>query len=220
MSDVIPLASERGQALFQSTPPDTVNWQALECAVPQVNAFYCGPAAVVAALSMALPARRQSAAINQATLFDGPVASFLTKAQMAGRAQREWTDGNQRIAVSYAGLSVEEAARILRVYLPQADVRYAADERLDGFVEWLSRAPTQPAILNFLGSHLKLPLGGHFAVIGAYARAEQAALVLDPARHKLGWYWAPAKALFDAMRGQRPRLNRSRGWVDLGNPSP
>ena len=153
--------------------------------------------------------------ISQETLFEGEVRRFLTKAQMLGRAQREWTDGAKRISVTYAGLSVEQAARILRRHLTRATIRCAEEKDLGEFRSWLTTAARAPAILNSYGAHLRLPLAGHFAVIGAFCASRGYALVLDPARHKLGWYWAKYESLFAAMQIKRPQLNRSRGWIDL-----
>ncbi len=215
MPEVIPLSDREGQSLLKATPVEAINWRALECSVPQANPCYCGPAAIVTALSMRLASDKCAAFVSQETLFDGEVRHFLTRAQMLGRAQREWTDGDKRIPITYAGLSVEEAARILRVYLTRATVRYAQDQDLGEFCHWLAAAPRTPAIVNFSGAHLKLPLAGHFAVIGAFCASHGYALVLDPARHKLGWYWAGDTALFAAMQCKRPHLNRSRGWIEL-----
>ena len=215
MAEVIPLATGKGHDLLRSAPPEAVNWRAMECAVPQVNACYCGPAALAAALSMSNAARK-STVFSQETLFEHEmVRRFLTPAQMLGRARREWTDGERRIPITFAGMSIEEAARVLGVYLDDVSVQYAEDQGLEAFIEWLGKVPTTPAVINFLGAHLKLPLGGHFALLGAFERESQRVLVLDPARHKLGWYWAHANDLFEAMRKPRAELKRSRGWLSL-----
>ena len=212
---VTPFASVAGERLLRSTDAGLVNWRAIESAVPQDNTCYCGPAALYSALDSAHDRSAKGRITSQDALLDDKAGTICSRDQVLGRVPRTWSDGREERRVTYAGMSIEEATRILGLYFSDAFLTYARPDSRAAFEAWLQRCGSAPSIFNFLGADLGLPLGGHFASVGAYNRQSRHALVLDPARHRVGWYWAPLDALFNAMGTLRPGLQRARGWIQV-----
>ena len=228
---VVPFSSNAGQTLFATSHSSHINWRVIECAVPQQNACYCGPATLVTALSSiratagtgaAAPGARTTTWLNQDQLFEGDTAKICTREQVLGHKIRTWSDGTEQREVRYSGMSLEEVTQVLALHFPTAAWTYASDATEQDLEAWLLKAGGVPAIFNFLGAHLGLPLGGHFAIAGAFNAEAGRALILDPARHKVGWYWVRTRDLLEAMRKIRPGLERARGWitVDHGTGKP
>lgn len=219
---VVPFASPEGQALFTGTPHDHINWRVIECAVPQANACFCGPAAVVTAL---LATRKAGSATvtDQFALFtrNGHASAepVCTLEQVLGRAPRTWAFDGQRIEATYAGMSMEEVEACLAGVGRAVELTYASAQNdwETHFGEVISLTPDQPVLINFDGSTLGLPLGGHFAVIAGHGADRRRLLIADPARHKVGWYWVDAADLYRAMLRPRPTLERPRGWLAVGH---
>ncbi|HVU02480.1 MAG TPA: phytochelatin synthase family protein [Polyangiaceae bacterium] len=110
------------------------------------------------------------------------------------------------------GLALRELGAILQahglsvVVHPVEDPAREKEEKAE-IVQNL-RTAGDYVIVNYHRPELGQPGGGHLSPLGAYDKASDSFLVLDVNANAQRWVWAPAKALFVAMRTRGGSENR------------
>jgi glutathione gamma-glutamylcysteinyltransferase len=117
------------------------------------------------------------------------------------------------------GVNLAELACLAHCNGAEGAPRFAAEHPIDALREDLRAAVQQAQGAVLIVNYARSPLGqtgaGHFSPIGAYAAAEDMALIMDVARFKYPPHWVPLPTLFQAMRSIDPDTGASRGWITL-----
>jgi len=119
------------------------------------------------------------------------------------------------------GLSIAGLGKILEIYGANVTVTQADqdDEIGTAMFRDVARAVLNDEgrflVVNFLGSDIGTPTGGHISPLGAYDEQTDSLLVLDVAGHKTPWYWAPLSHLYQAMHTLAG--NDYRGWLVISD---
>merc|ERR550517_922280 len=75
--------------------------------------------------------------------------------------------------------------------------------------------PDTRLIVSFDRKGMKQTGDGHFSPIGAYNKESDMVLVLEVARFKYSFYWAPTHVLYRSMCQVDSTTGRPRGWLNL-----
>ena len=120
------------------------------------------------------------------------------------------------LAVEEKGLTLEQAAGLLRAYPVKVDFVFASDSSADQFraqaIEAL-KAADKRLIINFSRQALGQAGMGHFSPVVAYNEVKDMFLVMDVARYKLPPVWVKSDLLFKALQGEDSGSKKSRGFI-------
>lgn len=102
------------------------------------------------------------------------------------------------------GLQLRQLGDILTAHGLDVQVR-VVDEKADEKAQKKEitdnlKTPEDLVVVNYVRPALGQPGGGHLSPLGAYDQKSDSFLVLDVNANAQHWVWAPAKALFEAMR--------------------
>jgi hypothetical protein len=210
---------------------------------PQVNGGFCGLASgviVLNALRVDVPSDdkpRDTSSIppefakkipsrfdpffaryTQATFMDARFESVKPRAVFFGQPRNPGDKPDP-------GLQLRELGKILEAHGLDVTVHVVEDpaaEKVEKAEIVLNlKTPGDYVIVNYHRPELGQKGGGHLSPLGAYDRVSDSFLVLDVNANAQHWVWAPAKALFAAMRTRGGVENRGYLLVkEKAPPSP
>lgn len=198
----IPFSSKQGFELLQACAPELVRQSLFEAFLAQANPFFCGVASLTAVLRAS---RADWKRRSQDDLLCERASLIRRKTQIM----------NQE-AGSYPGLSIENIHDLAKLHFEKVDLIYGSAMDLPEIHTVLIEALQDDdgyVVANFDAGHLGQDSGGHTANVAALENQSGMVLLLDPAAHKRGWYWARMDALWKAMRIVRVGPGRCRGLV-------
>lgn len=195
-ADLIAASSRDGRALLLASPSKTDHGQLEPFLVPQKRRAFCGPATSAAVINAALGPQPR---INQSTLFSPAVRAIKSE-----------------LAVSFAGLTLEELARVLRAHGLRVSIVHAENADLASFRTAAQATLSEPhtfLVANYDRRGLGQSGAGHISPIGAFSPATDRLLVLDVAAYKYPYAWVPVSRLWGAMNTVDADSGRTRGYL-------
>ncbi|EWS64201.1 Phytochelatin synthase [Hydrogenophaga sp. T4] len=125
--------------------------------------------------------------------------------------------------MSFAGLTLEELARVLRAHGLQVRIVHAENTDLASFRTAAQATLSEPhtfLVANYDRRGLGQSGAGHISPIGAFSPATDRLLVLDVAAHKYPYAWVPVSRLWDAMNTVDADSGRTRGYLLVTTSAP
>ncbi|WP_461536638.1 phytochelatin synthase family protein [Spongorhabdus nitratireducens] len=201
----IQFSSEQGIALFQTS--EYINFKLIESFSPQEHPTFCG----IAVLRTIFNAERlfESGFINDYERFDASVNNVRSFDKISGVDRNKY----------YAGLSKEDVCKIANNLFFDASLVSSTLTQSVFESDLAGGFSSYYWIVNFFGNSLGLMSQGHFCLIGAWNQKANMVLLLDPARHKNGWYWVRTATLVAAMTEKIPDTSRIRGYIKVRKSS-
>ncbi|MGY0215830.1 phytochelatin synthase family protein [Endozoicomonadaceae bacterium StTr2] len=202
---IIKFSSEQGVALFQGS--EYINFKVIESFSPQEHPTFCG----IAVLRTIFNAERlfESGFVKGYEGFDESVYSVRSFDKISGVDREKY----------YAGLSKEDVLKIANNLFVDASLVSSTLTQSVFESDLADSFSSYYWIVNFFGNSLGLKSRGHFCLIGAWNQKANMVLLLDPARHKNGWYWVSTDTLASAMTETIPDTTRIRGYIKVRKSS-
>ncbi|WP_223515204.1 phytochelatin synthase family protein [Pseudomonas sp. GL-R-26] len=164
--------------------------------VQQSRRAFCGVASATIVINAIL---HPQPPVTQSTLFT-PAASAV----------------RSEIAVSFAGLTLEQLAEIIKVHGLQVRTIHAVQSNVESFRNMARATLSEPSeflIVNFDRTTLEEEGMGHISPVGAYSAETDRLLVMDVAATKYPYTWIPVQELWNAMNTVDPDSRQTRGFL-------
>ena len=188
--------SAEGQVLLESTAFRTDYDLVSKHFVTQSRRGYCG----VASGTIAINALRQSTPpLSQETFFTARAAAVRSS-----------------LKVTFAGMTLEQLASLLRAHDLSVSVVYASESSLESFRNAARTSVIDPSdvlLINYDRVALHQQGRGHISPVVAYHPGTDRFLVLDVASYHYPPTWVPAADLWNAINTVDASSGRTRGFV-------
>jgi hypothetical protein len=199
---IVPLSAKEGTLRFERAAFKKNLFALIQNYQPQLNPCSCGLACAVIVLNCL---RSSGESFRQLDLLNAKTDRIKPRRFLTPEAK----------GLAQAGLTLDELAKILRVFSLNVTVLPAKDgaEAFRRDLKRVLKAPNQFLVSNFLFSRLFGEGGGHFVPVGAYDEKSDSALLVEVANHRRLWYWAPTEWIYEAMNVIDPDSGRPRGYL-------
>lgn len=118
--------------------------------------------------------------------------------------------------ISRQGMTLDQAANILKAFNLKVTTVHADETNIDNFTDELKTTLNKKhsfVIVNFLRTAIDQKGGGHLSPIAAYNDTTKQALILDVARYKYPPAWVDTEALLGAMQTTDSTSKLSGGYL-------
>jgi hypothetical protein len=194
--ELIAPPAEEGRRLLTASPSKVDHGQLDAFLRPQIRRGFCGPATMAAVINAAL---QPPVKVTQTSLFT-PAASAI----------------KSELAVSLAGLTLDELAQMLRAHGLVAQVIHSDQSDVDSFRTSVQATLSEPltyVVVNYDRPVLGQSGAGHISPLGAFDPHTDRVLVLDVAAHRYPYTWVPVTRLWRAMNTIDTDSGRARGYL-------
>lgn len=202
---------------------------------PQVNKFYCGPAAAVIVLNSLLSDKPEIKKPIDLKLYRGSISSlsknftpvferytqdaFFNQDTDKIKTQKQIFGEDKLNGIQDFGLQLRQLGDILKLYPVNVNLQVVTPEiNVSNLKQSLIASVIQVeqyVIVNFDRRVLGQAGSGHISVLGAYDPETDSVLVLDVNPAFQPWFWVNLDVLVDSMKTRD--LIENRGYIVLSN---